>query len=129
MKINMNKNWEINNQTNRQQVRQNKFNLDLYKYPIYQYSFWDLKNQAALKNIALATPITFISATGHNFISALKRLIKNVNHLIANDQTINLDQNSFILTDFHIVVDQKINQDQSSVSYTFLSAHLISIPS
>lgn len=129
MKINMNKNWEINNQTNRQQVRQNKFNLDLYKYPIYQYSFWDLKNQAALKNIALATPITFISATGHNFISALKRLIENVNHLIANDQTINLDQNSFILTDFHIVVDQKINQDQSSVSYTFLSAHLISIPS
>lgn len=124
----MNKNWEINNQTNHQQVRQNKFNLDLYKYPIYQYSFWDLKNQAALKNIALATPITFISATGHNFISALKRLIKNVNHLITNDRTINLDQNSFILTDFHIVVDQKINQDQSSVSYTFLSAHLISVP-
>lgn len=129
MKIKVNKNWEINKQTNHQQVRQSKFNLDLYKYPIYQYSFWELKNQAALKNIALARPITFISASGHNYLSALKRLIENVNHLIANDQTINLDQNRFILVDFHIVVDQKINRDQNSVSYTFLSAHLICIPS
>lgn len=128
MKIKMNKNWEINNQTNHQQARQSKFNLDLYKYPIYQYSFWDLKNQAALKNIALATPMTFVSATGHNYLSALKRLIENVNHLITNDQTIDFAQNYFILTDFHIVVDQKINQDQSPVSYTFLSAHLICIP-
>ena len=100
--------------------------FNLYQYPIYKYSLIDLQVQLpnAINQIANATLITFISAIGYTYLSALKRLIINVNAYL-KEHLPSANPQQFILCDYQIIIDQSDNQSKQPSNRYFLSAHLV----
>lgn len=123
------KDWEVNQSQNPSvSAKANLQTFNLYQYPIYKYSLIDLQAQLvnAINGIANATLITFISAIGYTYLSALKRLIINVNAYL-KEHLPAAKSKQFILCDYQIVVDQTNDQPKQPSNRYFLSAHLVQV--
>lgn len=123
------KDWEVNrSQTSPTSTKANFQTFNLYQYPIYQYSLIELQAQLpnAINQIANATLITFISAIGYTYLSALKRLIINVNAYL-KDHLPDAKSNQFILCDYQIILNQDDNQSKQPFNRYFVSAHLVQL--
>lgn len=123
------KNWEVNqSQTNPRSAKANLQTFNLYQYPIYKYSLIELQAHLpnAIDQIANATLITFISAIGYTYLSALKRLIVNVSAYL-KEHLPDAKPQQFILCDYQIIVNQDDHQDNQPINRYFLSAHLVQL--
>lgn len=123
------KDWEVNRpQTNPASPKANLQTFNLYQYPIYKYSLIELQTQLpdAIDQIANATLITFISAIGYTYLSALKRLIINVNAYL-KEHLPNVNSQQFILCDYQIIIDYDEQQSNQAFNRYFLSAHLVQL--